>query len=40
MRFVVLVIAATGTGALSAGAIQTMFPQTKHVEAVATLTAG
>ena len=30
MRFVVLVIAATGTGALSAGAIQTMFPQTKH----------
>src|SRR5215470_14659511 len=30
MRFVVLVIAATGTGALSAGAIQTMFPETKH----------
>lgn len=30
MRFVVLVIAATGTGALSAGAIHTMFPQTKH----------
>jgi hypothetical protein len=30
MRFVILVIAAAGTGALSAGAIQTMFPQTAH----------
>jgi hypothetical protein len=28
MRFVILVIAAAGTGALSMGAIQTMFPQT------------
>jgi hypothetical protein len=28
MRFVILVVAAAGTGALSAEAIQTMFPQT------------
>ena len=40
MRFVLLVVGATATGALSAAGIQTMFPQTKQTFAAVTALGG
>jgi hypothetical protein len=40
MRFVLLVVGATATGALSAAGIQTMFPQTKETFAAVTALGG